>query len=92
MTKSEMLLNEIKRRGGMTRKEMVEYLLDIRNRNAQWWERRSYDSYEHRDTYNATLYGTSDRTGILENFCRKNKKTGKYKVVRKISAPFTTAR
>lgn len=37
------------------------------------------------------LYGTGNRVGILERFCRKNN-DGRWQTVRKVSAPYTPVR
>lgn len=84
-TKTEKLLLHMKKTGGMTRKQMVEFLLKL--------EGYKYESYDD-STYNSTLYGTTDRKGILERFCKADRSgpTPVYKVTKKIRAPFTTAR
>lgn len=86
-TNTEKLLKRIKKTGGMTRKEMVKFLLQLNGNGA-----KSYGEFDtDRGLYSALFYGTSRRTGILENFCEKND-DGTYSVVRKIQAPFTTKR
>lgn len=79
--KLQKLLNEIKRRGSMTRKEMVEFLIPGND----------YTPNRDRGTYNAQLYGTRDREGIIERFLRQ-RKDGSYSVRRKIQGPFTPVR
>lgn len=84
VTKTEKLLKAIARRkNGMTRKEMVTFLLKGSG--------LTYEPTLDSNRYNATLYGTSTRYGILERFCSKTS-DGKYKVIRPIAAPFTTTR
>lgn len=87
MTKSERLLREIKIRGSMTHGEIVQFLLDLRD----GFGNTEYDYEVHGSNWNALLYGTKERTGLLERFCDQNE-DGSYSVVRKISAPFTKAR
>jgi len=87
VTKTEKLLRQLKKtKNGMTRKEMVTFLLSL-SHNAY-----SASLNDNRN-YNSTLYGTSARTGILEKFCKKTGE-GTY-VLRKsakIEGPFTEAR
>lgn len=88
-TKTEKLLRAIKRAGddGMTRKQMVKFLLKLSG--------REYRGTLNRDTYNALLYGTSDRQGILERFCdatlNDDDRTS-YVIAAPIKAPFTPRR
>ena len=85
-TKTEKLLKAIERKGSMSRKDMVSFLLKLND--------RVYHSLDNRDTYNALLYGTTHRKGILERFCKADR-SGTYPVyyIRKAySAPFTVAR
>jgi hypothetical protein len=81
--KLEKLLKAMDRTGGMTRSEMVTFLVG---------GKRNYDSYSHRDTYNSSLYGTATREGILERFCRKDARNGKWVVKQEITAPYTPVR
>jgi len=62
---------------------------EIRN----WLASRSagYQAFEDTKLYDYSLYGTGDRVGILERFCRQNK-DGRYQTVRKVQAPFTPLR
>jgi hypothetical protein len=43
------------------------------------------------DLHNFSLYGTSERDGLLRKFCRKNN-DGRYQTVRKVEAPLRTVR
>lgn len=88
-TKLEKTLNEIKRRGGLAPREIVTFLLQLqglgkKSANAERQSRRT-------GQYNAVLYGTFEREGILERFCRKGK-DGKFRVTKKIQGPFTPVR
>lgn len=85
LTKTEKLLKAIDRKGGMTRKEMVSFLLGLSG--------QEYEANYDRGTYNALLYGTSDRAGILERFCDKDT-TERFPVytLRNTSGPFTQSR
>lgn len=85
LTNTEKLLREIKRRGTMTRKDMVKYLLQLNGSGAT-----SYLENKDRGTYSALIYGTSKREGITERFCAKTEDG--FKVVRPIRAPFTPLR
>lgn len=86
MTKSERLLREIKVRNGMTHKEVVQFLLDTTYGQGTYLYNKDCRGY-----WSHSLYGDRHRYGLLEKYCEKNK-NGKYKVVRKISGPFCTAR
>lgn len=85
-TKTEKLLKAIEKSNGMTRKEMVTFLLGLDN--------GEYIPNADRGTYNATLYGTSSRKGILERFCKVDRKGSYpiYRVKKSYSSPFTVAR
>lgn len=85
-TKTEKLLKAIEKRGGMTRKQMVQFLLGLDN--------CQYIPNEDRGTYNATLYGTSSRKGILERFCKADRSGSYpvYKVKKTYNSPFTVSR
>lgn len=85
-TNTEKLLKEIKKKGGMTRVQMVKRLLQFAGQGA-----KSYDSKKDRGLYGSLLYGTSTRQGILERFCTKQA-DGTYKVTKKIKGPFTAPR
>ena len=41
--------------------------------------------------HNFSLYGTENRVGILERFCRQNN-DGRYQTVRKVEGPFSPVR
>jgi len=71
----------------MTHKEIVQFLLDLRD----GFGNTEFNHEKHGDFWNAQLYGTRDRTGILEKFCTKNL-MDKYVVKKHISAPFTVKR
>ena len=85
MTRTERLLREMKTRRTMSHNDIVQYLLDMR----YGFDRM--DAAEWPGYWNAQLYGTRDRTGVLERFCEQDD-AGSYQVVRKISGPFTTYR
>lgn len=88
MTKTERLLKKMKaRKTGMSHQEVVQFLLDLRHGKGM----KTYDSSKHSNYWSRNLYGTRDTLGIYERFCRKDKTTGRYHVVRKITAPFTTS-
>lgn len=76
----EKLLNRM-RKTPMTRKQMVEFLLGGKENYLE----------TDRGTFNATLYGTRDREGILERYTRQLK-DGSYKTVRPVKGPFTRQR
>jgi len=86
ITNTEKMLKFVKKSGGATRLQMVKFMLRL-DRNAPAYG----TSLNDRGLYSATLYGTSKRTGVLERFCKKNK-SGKYVVVKKLVAPFTTSK
>lgn len=82
VTKTQKLLNAMKRRkSGFTPTEAVSFLLGFR------YEPKLDGSGK----YNALLYGTRDRAGILERFCKRTAE-GKYRVVKAVAPPFTVAR
>ena len=85
-TNVEKLLNQVKKVGGMTRKEMCQYLLKLNGSGAHTYGYFNSD----RGLYGSTLYSTTDRKGVLEKFCAK--KNGKWVVTKKIKGPFTEAR
>ena len=92
ITKTERLLREMRRvveerEYGMAHKEIIQFILDMRDGIGN----TEYDYNYHGDLWNAQLYGTRDRTGVLENFCTQSV-TGRYKVTRNIRGPFTTKR
>ncbi len=63
---------------------------EIRN----WLASRSggkYLGFEQTRLYDFSLYGTPDKVGVLERFCRRNN-DGRYQTIRKVTAPFTPAR
>jgi len=86
MSVTEKLLKEIKNRKGMTRKDMVEFLVGLNG--------YVYRAYEDRGNYNALLYGTSERAGVLERFCDRTEKGSKvvYTVRNPERGPFTVSR
>ena len=86
-TNTEKLLRRMKKVGGMTRKEMVKFLLKLNGKGA-----KSYgDNSSDRGLYSALIYGTNKREGILERFCTTTA-DGVHRVTRTIKAPFTAAR
>ena len=87
-TNTEKLLNRLRTKP-MTRKEIVKYLLQLNGQGAKSYN----DSDSNRGLYSALLYGTTERTGILERFCSKDF-SGKWYVPKycTINAPFTTRR
>jgi len=85
MTRTERLLREMKTRGGMTRKEITQYLLDLKY-GVDMQDASDWPGY-----WNAQLYGTPARTGVLDVFCEQSD-DGVYTVVRKVAAPFTSVR
>jgi len=88
MTKTERLLREMRRLdGGMSHKQIVQFILDMNHGIGKV----EFNTEHHRDMWNSTLYGTRDRTGILENFCTKNW-YGNWQVSHNIQGPFTTKR
>jgi hypothetical protein len=62
---------------------------EIRN----WLASRSagFRAFEDTKLYDLALYGTANRVGLLERFCRKNS-DGRWQTVRKVEAPFTPVR
>jgi hypothetical protein len=85
LTNTEKLLRAIARNDGMTRKEMVKFLLRL--------EGKKYVPTENRDTYNALIYGTSRRQGITERFCQRDTdEPTRFVVTEPIEAPFTPLR
>lgn len=62
---------------------------EIRN----WLASRSagYQAFEDTKLYDFSLYGTGEKVGLLERFCRQNT-DGRYQTVRKVRAPFTPVR
>jgi hypothetical protein len=72
MTKTERLLREVKRRGGMTHNEITTYLAGGRNRVVR-------DGMITRDYWNAQLFGTRVRLGLVGRFL-KVRKNGMYVV------------
>lgn len=83
VAKVEKLLNEMKKRGSMTHKDAVKFLLRGTGRAYSDETRRLYDS---------TLYGTLSRVGVFERWCVQNK-DGSYRVRAKanITSPFTVS-
>lgn len=60
----ERLLREIDRRGGMTHREMVAYLM-----RASGFGPYGKSTRAERRRYDKELYGSWDRCGVLENYC-----------------------
>lgn len=87
MTKSERLLHEIDRRGGMNGTEIRKFILDMR------FGFNSHDYIPSLDanTWGSTLHGNRKRVGILERFCARHT-DGTYYVVRHIAGPFSPRR
>ena len=67
----------------MNRKEITNFLI------ARSGGRLSYETAY--DYWNSNLYGTQERVGILEWFCRQNR-DGRYQTVRKVEGPFNPSR
>jgi hypothetical protein len=72
--KTEKLLREIERRGEMTHVQMIGFIAGMMG------GKRKLKSHGVRtgSLWNAQLYGTSDRVGILERFCGQDIDTRKY--------------
>lgn len=48
-------------------------------------------SFDETRLYDFSLYGTPEKVGLLERFCRRNN-DGRFQTVRKVEAPFTPIR
>lgn len=72
--KTEKLLREIRRRGSMTHAQMTSFIAGTMG------GKRLLRTYGIRtgSLWNAQLYGTRDRVGILERFCTQDLDTGEY--------------
>lgn len=66
-SKLDKLLTEMRRRGSMTHKEMVQFLLRGTGNRYNETTRKYYDGVLY-NTYGATR----TRYGLLGNFCQKN--------------------
>lgn len=86
MKKSERILRQIERVGGMTTREIRDYLL-----RCDGYSPKKVRAKGRGPTYTSILYGTSKQQGILDRFCVLQE-DGKYRVVREIEAPFTPLR
>lgn len=58
-----------------------------------WLASRSGGTASREETglFDFSLYGTNDRVGVLERFCRRNN-DGRYQTVRKVKGPFNPVR
>lgn len=71
MTKTEKLLREIYRRGGMNHREIMTFIqtMHIRERG---------DAIVGNDMWNAQIYGTKNREGLLDRFIWRSGVDGRY--------------
>ena len=83
-SKSEKLLNHMRKVGGLKHEQIVKFMLRGTGSKYDRTTRRYFDS---------TLYGTNERVGILEGFCwRRRDGVWKVKGRAKIQAPFNPRR